>query len=515
MDEARTQSLELQAIIVSDDEGDKLSVLTEDSPKSLLPIANYPMIHLPLTYLEHNGLKDVIIVLNKKNSVKINAYLKDGYKGKLSINAVTLEEGEDTADAIRYVHKYIKSDFIVMSDDLVIDVPLVKLLNIHRSHNSSATMVINHKSKEEGEEKDKNVALDYVGLVNYSPTALERPDSFKNPSRVVYFSPSSQLKKSVTVGRSFMRKWGNVMLSKSFADSHLYVFSRWVSDLIQSRNDFVSLKNHVIPFLVDSQRYVKDKLQRHLQDNNFKTLTEFLESEQEQSGNQEYEVFPGISAKSIARTQQPALDMSSSSYSLLDLVRIYAHVVSASSKTSSTKNTSEPTPSPALIKRANTLNNYMDLNRELSKKGEYKLYESMHDQSITNAPTPTADSSTDKSEDHNTPTSEEVQIGSDCIVGKGLQYTGTAATQQGSRRVSSTLKKCNLGHNVKIGSNVKIANSVVMNNVIIGDNCTIQNSIVCCDVDIKPSANLNNCQVASGCVVEGRDYKAEALSNKH
>lgn len=54
----RNEVRELQAVIVTEDEGDgHMHPLTDERPKSILPIANQPMIYFPLTYLEHAGFK--------------------------------------------------------------------------------------------------------------------------------------------------------------------------------------------------------------------------------------------------------------------------------------------------------------------------------------------------------------------------------------------------------------------------------------------------------------------------
>lgn len=46
-------------------------------------------------------------MLTKKNAVKVGKYLKEAYKGKLLIRIETIDDGADSADALRSVHKYI------------------------------------------------------------------------------------------------------------------------------------------------------------------------------------------------------------------------------------------------------------------------------------------------------------------------------------------------------------------------------------------------------------------------
>lgn len=47
----------------------------------------------------------------------------------------------------------------------------------------------------------------------------------------------------------------------------------------------------------------------------------------------------------------------------------------------------------------------------------------------------------------------------------------------------------------RLGINVKVINSVLMDNVVVADNCTIQNSILCSGVQLKERASVKDCQV--------------------
>jgi translation initiation factor eIF-2B subunit gamma len=323
----------------------------------------------------------VFVVLTKKNAPKIGRYLKDSYKGKITIRIETIEDGSDSADALRAVQKYItvccpyyisntieQSDFVVMSDDLVIDVPFVKVANIHRSHNSAVTMVLKQHPKHEGssgEEAEKTKQTDFFGLVDYNPhitstftdtkhAASSKSALFRHPCRVAYFSPSSELENSLVVGRSFLRKWSNVLLSKSFTDSHFYIFSKWVLELIVAQKEMKSLKHEFLPYLIDTQRFVKRKLQRSMKEGNFRTLTDFVDSDQD------YEIVPGVNVKSLLRTQQSAFEMSSSAHDQLDLVRCNAFVIQ-----SVVKGGKAPTEGQ-YAKRATNLASYMEINRDVS-----------------------------------------------------------------------------------------------------------------------------------------------------
>lgn len=100
---------EFQCVLLAGGVGDRLYPLTDVIPKALLPIANYPMIHYALTYLEQGApaLKQIIIVVTKKVAQQVNDYLNEQYKGVFSFVVEQVDDGTDSLDALRAVHKHI------------------------------------------------------------------------------------------------------------------------------------------------------------------------------------------------------------------------------------------------------------------------------------------------------------------------------------------------------------------------------------------------------------------------
>uniref|UniRef100_A0A0A8XPJ5 Pco144592a n=1 Tax=Arundo donax TaxID=35708 RepID=A0A0A8XPJ5_ARUDO len=78
-----------------------------------------------------------------------------------------------------------------------------------------------------------------------------------------------------------------------------------------------------------------------------------------------------------------------------------------------------------------------------------------------------------------------------------------------------SVKRSVIGRRCRIGSNVKIVNSVIMNHVVIEDGCHIQCSVICNNVQLQERAVLKDCQVGAGYVVTaGSEHKAESLARK-
>lgn len=100
---------EFQAVLLAGGAGDRLYPLADVIPKALLPIANKPMIHYPLCYLEQcaPNINEVIVVYTKKVATQISEYFQNSYQGSLQIKSVEVDDGTDSLDALKAVHKFI------------------------------------------------------------------------------------------------------------------------------------------------------------------------------------------------------------------------------------------------------------------------------------------------------------------------------------------------------------------------------------------------------------------------
>ncbi|KAJ2180390.1 Translation initiation factor eIF-2B subunit gamma, partial [Coemansia sp. RSA 551] len=123
---------ELTAVVLALPEDD-MELLTEriDMSHALLPIANRPMIWYILQWLEQGGILDIKIITTRESEADIVSYV-EVYKGIANITVKALSDVNGTADALRQVAPLIKSNFVVVPCDLVIDVPATHFFDIIR-----------------------------------------------------------------------------------------------------------------------------------------------------------------------------------------------------------------------------------------------------------------------------------------------------------------------------------------------------------------------------------------------
>ena len=64
---------------------------------------------------------------------------------------------------------------------------------------------------------------------------------------------AADVDESLEVRSSLLRKHPNVTLHANMLNAHLYIFKRWVIDLVAEQKGISSLQGELIPFLVNSQ----------------------------------------------------------------------------------------------------------------------------------------------------------------------------------------------------------------------------------------------------------------------
>ncbi|XP_033097349.1 translation initiation factor eIF-2B subunit gamma-like, partial [Anneissia japonica] len=137
--------MELQAVILAAGRGSRMTDLTASLPKALLPVANKPMIWYPISMLEKAGFDEVIILtLDSTKGAIYRALKSTQIQIKMDFVTVSSEEDLGTADSLRILNEQckIKTDILVVSCDLITDIALHKLVDVHRTYDSTMTALM-------------------------------------------------------------------------------------------------------------------------------------------------------------------------------------------------------------------------------------------------------------------------------------------------------------------------------------------------------------------------------------
>ncbi len=134
----------MKAIVLAAGEGKRLRPFTETMPKVMLPVANKPILEHVFDAVKQSGIDEIIVVVGYKKEV-IMEYFED-YKG-IKITYVVQDKQLGTAHALLQAKKYIKTSFLVLSGDNIIDRSSISKLIKEKSEYSILIKEHPHPSK--------------------------------------------------------------------------------------------------------------------------------------------------------------------------------------------------------------------------------------------------------------------------------------------------------------------------------------------------------------------------------
>ncbi|GAA0138266.1 translation initiation factor [Lithospermum erythrorhizon] len=442
-------------------------LVSKDIPKALLPVANRPVLSYVLELLEQYNLKDLIVVVEGESAaLSVGGWISSAYVDRLHVEVAAVPEDVGTAGALRAIdHHLTASDILVVSGDLVCDVPLGRIGAAHRRHDAVVTAMLcsspvsgpSDSGASGGKDKAKKPGLH--NIIGLDPT-----NRF-----LVHIASGAELDKDIRVSMNILRTVGEMEIRADLMDAHMYAFKRSIlQEVLRQKETFQSLKSDVLPYLVKSQ--LRSELPTngvHTEENgNDKDgsdssnvmLSQLLANACTQSFHEQYGLGPNGCAPFSRKTHKCCVYIASKSN---------------------------------YCARLNSIQAFSDINRDVIGDANHLSGYDFSAQNNIIHPTAVLGSKT--------------TVGPQCMVGEG--------SEMGDK---CSVKKSVIGRHCRIGSNVKIANSVVMDHVTIGDGCSIQGSIVCNNVQLQERAVLKDCQVGAGYVItSGSEYKGESLAKKY
>jgi mannose-1-phosphate guanylyltransferase len=133
----------MRAIILVGGFGTRLRPLTENTPKQMLPVVDRPMIERVVTHLGRHGVTQAVLSLGYRPDAFLDAY-PNGTCAGVSLTYAVEPEPLDTAGAVRFaaLHADINERFIVVNGDVLTDVDIGALWNLHGDLGAEGTIVL-------------------------------------------------------------------------------------------------------------------------------------------------------------------------------------------------------------------------------------------------------------------------------------------------------------------------------------------------------------------------------------
>ncbi|KAL5583210.1 hypothetical protein UlMin_015652 [Ulmus minor] len=440
-------------------------LVSKEVPKALLPVANRPVLSYVLELLEQSNLKDLIVVVEGEDAaLRVGGWISGAYVDRLHVQVAAVPEDVGTAGALRaIVHHLTANDILVVSGDIVSDVPPGVVAAAHRRHDAVVTAMLCSAPvsglPESGSSggKDKTKKPGRYNLIGLDPTK----------QFLLYIATGGELEKDVRIQKSILRAVGEMEIRSDLMDTNLYAFKRSVlQEVLDQKETFHSLRRDVLPYLVRSQLRSEVLVNGALQPE---------EKGKEKVGFQNNQL---MISQILANASKPSFH------------ELYASGPTGSSVRRTHKCCVYIANSSKYCARLNSIQAFSDINRDvLDPAGHLSGYSFSAQNNFIH---PTAE------------LGSKTTVGPHCMLGEG--------SQMGDK---CSVKRSVIGCHCRIGSNVKVVNSVVMNHVTIADGCSIQGSVICSNVQLQERVVLKDCQVGAGFVVAaGSECKGEALARK-
>uniref|UniRef100_A0A2C9LX14 Translation initiation factor eIF2B subunit gamma n=1 Tax=Biomphalaria glabrata TaxID=6526 RepID=A0A2C9LX14_BIOGL len=465
------------AVIMAAGVGSRMTDLTYQCPKPLLPVGRFPLIWYPIKSLEKAGFSDIIIVTRQSWHDQIqNALSVDGCIDRVRLEYIEIQDSDEcgTADSLRIIADRIKTNVLVVTCDLISDCDLADLMAVHRKNNSSFTVMLSQlpttiigdtpvpgfKSKQKNSDAEKI-------SIGFESSNLEH---------VVFWKARIDIEdeeESISFSKKFLDRYPCTRIQSTWTDCHVYMINKYIVQYLQEKKNkyFNSLQSELLPFVVKKQMstFVMDK-----------PLDDMEMSSPESPGKQE--------------KKKDLVDYAANTDNDLNLIKYL-------SLTSSSFGSSEDAPQKNLIGcyayrqtsgfcvRANTIAAYFEACKQMPRLIS-KFVGAKKTQTQLNIP-------------ESTDIKPKSQVGADCMLGECVTI---------GEKVS--IKKSVIGKHCKIGDKVKITNSVILGHVNIQESCNITNCIIADSANIGDKSELTGCIVGQNQTISTMSkYTNEVISN--
>eukprot|EP00188_Purpureofilum_apyrenoidigerum_P006394 Plantae.Rhodophyta-Purpureofilum_apyrenoidigerum.ctg9895.p1 GENE.Plantae.Rhodophyta-Purpureofilum_apyrenoidigerum.ctg9895~~Plantae.Rhodophyta-Purpureofilum_apyrenoidigerum.ctg9895.p1 ORF type:complete len:479 (+),score=95.78 Plantae.Rhodophyta-Purpureofilum_apyrenoidigerum.ctg9895:46-1437(+) len=267
---------DVQCVILAlGSDAERLSVLLSDSPLALLPIANRPLLFYQLLAAERAGFRDVLVVTTRKSEARVQAYAEELYHDDkivqqmrdardaaemMDVQTKAVEDGLNTAEALREIRASIVTDAIVLQDGLLTcDRALYALADAHRAASASATLLflqseVTSDSKSASRRDVENDAVCFAedGL-------MTKQGNYK---RVLMIQPEVEEDDVVNIPASAMFYYTRLNVRRDIFDSHATMLSPHALKILSEQKSISSLSGEFLPYLATQQLIVRAALEK-------------------------------------------------------------------------------------------------------------------------------------------------------------------------------------------------------------------------------------------------------------
>jgi NDP-sugar pyrophosphorylase family protein len=141
-DLALDRRLPLRALVMAGGFGTRLKPLTDDRPKSMLPVGDRPLLEMIVEQLEQAGIRQINLATHYRADM-IERHFGDGRQFNVEIQYVNEGEPLGTAGALGLLEGPDSGEpILVINGDIVTQVNFRAMLDFHRVHAADMTVAV-------------------------------------------------------------------------------------------------------------------------------------------------------------------------------------------------------------------------------------------------------------------------------------------------------------------------------------------------------------------------------------
>lgn len=232
----------MDAVILAGGRGERLSKITKNLPKPLINVGKKSVLVHQIELLKRFQFKKIYILSGYLGN-QILEHTGDGKRWGLKLVHIIEQKPLGTAGALGQLRKSIKSDFLVFSGDLVLDIDLKRFVKFHKNHIGSTSTILVHPSSHPADSDLVLTDNDRIRKIFFKPHSNKV--SFDNLSIASVYIFSSNIFKYIDINRrSDLEKDVLKKALKKGANLTAYKSAEYVKDmgtlkrLIEVRRDF-------------------------------------------------------------------------------------------------------------------------------------------------------------------------------------------------------------------------------------------------------------------------------------
>jgi mannose-1-phosphate guanylyltransferase len=131
----------MQAVILAGGKGTRLRPLTVYTPKPIVPVVNRPFLLYQIDILKKAGITDITLSLSYQPD-KIEHVLGGGSEFGVNLRFITEPSPLGTGGAYRFAADELRETTVVLNGDILTDLDLTKILELHKDRGSTATLAL-------------------------------------------------------------------------------------------------------------------------------------------------------------------------------------------------------------------------------------------------------------------------------------------------------------------------------------------------------------------------------------